>query len=146
MVNATLLIAIIGSGIGTQLGAARVLYGMGRDNALPRRFFGTIDPKSGIPANNVIFIGILALGGSLVMSYQLGAELLNFGAFLAFTGVNAATIFHYFVKGRNQRWSFLVLPLGGFIVSFYTWANLRCTAKLAGCIWLTVGILYGIYR
>ncbi|MGO8816712.1 MAG: APC family permease [Terriglobia bacterium] len=146
VVNATLLIATMGSGIGTQLGAARLLYGMGRDNALPRRFFGAINPKRGIPANNVIFIGALALGGSLVMSFQLGAELLNFGAFLAFMGVNAATIVHYFVKGRDRRWSFLVLPLGGFLVCFYTWVNLRWTAKLAGCIWLAVGILYGIYR
>ena len=146
VVNATLLIATMGSGIGTQLGAARLLYGMGRDNALPRRFFGAINAKRGIPANNVIFIGALALGGSLVMSYQLGAELLNFGAFLAFMGVNAATIIHYFVRGRDHRWSFLVLPLGGFAVCFYTWMNLRWTAKLAGCIWLVLGILYGLYR
>jgi amino acid transporter len=146
LVNATLLIATMGSGIGTQLGAARLLYGMGRDNALPRRFFGAINPKRGIPARNVMFIGVLAFGGSLVMSYQLGAELLNFGAFLAFMGVNAATIAYYIVKGRDRRWSFLVLPLGGFLVCLYTWANLRWTAKLAGAIWLTLGILYGIYR
>ena len=146
VVNATLLLATIGSGIGTQLGAARLLYGMGRDNALPQRFFGAIHPKRGIPANNVLFIGVLALGGSLVMSYQLGAELLNFGAFLAFTGVNAATIVHYFVKGRDRRWSFLVLPLGGLIVCLYIWANLRWVAKVAGCIWLLAGIVYGLYR
>lgn len=146
VVNATLLVATMGSGIGTQLGAARLLYGMGRDNALPQRFFGAIEPKRGIPANNVIIIGILALVGSLTISYQLGAELLNFGAFLAFMGVNASTIAHYFVKGRDHRWSFLALPLGGFVVCLYTWANLRWTAKLAGGIWLALGIVYGIYR
>ena len=146
VVNSTLLLATIGSGIGTQLGAARLLYGMGRDNALPRRFFGAIEPKRGIPANNVIFIGALALVGSLLVSYQLGAELLNFGAFLAFMGVNGATIAHYFVKGRDRRWSFLVLPLAGFLVCFYTWINLRWTAKLAGFIWLIIGIVYGLCR
>jgi len=146
VINATLLLATIGSGIGTQLGAARLLYGMGRDNALPRRFFAAIDPKRGIPANNVIFIGALALVGSLLISYQLGAELLNFGAFLAFMGVNGATIAHYFIKGRDRRWSFLVLPLAGFLVCFYTWINLRWTAKLAGFIWLAMGIVYGVYR
>jgi putrescine importer len=146
VVNATLLLATMGSGIGTQLGAARLLYGMGRDNALPRKFFGAIDSKRGIPANNVIFIGVLAMAGSLLMSFQLGAELLNFGAFLAFMGVNASTMVHYFVKGRDRRWSFLALPLGGFAVCFYTWINLRWTAKLAGGIWLALGILYGIYR
>ena len=146
LINATLLVATVGSGIGTQLGAARLLYGMGRDNAIPRRFFGAIEPKRRIPRNNVLFIGALALCGSLLISYQLGAELLNFGAFLAFMGVNAATIMHYFVKGRNRGWSYLALPLAGFLVCLYTWLNLRSTAKIAGLIWLVLGILYGIFR
>jgi amino acid transporter len=145
-VNLTLLVATTGSGIGTQLGAARLLYGMGRDNALPRRFFGAIDARRGIPSNNVLFIGALALCGSLVMSYQTGAELLNFGAFLAFMGVNGATIAHYFVRGRNRSWSYLAVPLAGFAICFYIWANLRATAKIAGAAWLIVGIVYGVFR
>src|SRR5205807_4505527 len=40
--NLTLLVASVGSGMGAQLGAARLLYGMGRGNALPRSFFGAI--------------------------------------------------------------------------------------------------------
>ena len=36
-VNAALLIATIGSGSGAHLGAGRLLYGMGRDNAIPRQ-------------------------------------------------------------------------------------------------------------
>src|SRR5262249_33675409 len=47
VINTTLLIATVGSGVGTQLGAARLLYGMGRDNMLPRRFFGVIEPSNG---------------------------------------------------------------------------------------------------
>jgi amino acid transporter len=144
VINATLLVATVGSGIGTQLGAARLLYGMGRDNALPRSFFGVIEPKRRIPRNNVLFIGALALCGSLVMSYELGAELLNFGAFIAFMGVNAATIMHYFVKGRNRSWSYLVMPMAGFLVCMYTWLNLRWTARIAGLVWLGLGILYGL--
>jgi len=35
LINATLLVATIGSGSAAQLGAARLLYGMGRDNAIP---------------------------------------------------------------------------------------------------------------
>ena len=93
LVNLTLLVATIGSGSGAQLGAARLLYGMGRDHALPRSFFGAIDPKRGIPRNNVIFVGALALAGSFALTYQLKAEMLNFGAFIAFMGVNAAA-FH----------------------------------------------------
>lgn len=146
VVNATLLIATVGSGIGTQLGAARLLYGMGRDNALPRRFFGAIEPKRCIPRNNVLLIGALALCGSLILSYQLGAELLNFGAFIAFMGVNAATFMHYVVKRRNRGWSYTVLPLAGFLVCLYIWLNLRSTARIAGLVWLSLGIVYGLLR
>src|SRR5262249_41479701 len=136
----------VGSGVGTQLGAARLLYGMGRDNMLPRRFFGVIEPSNGIPRNNVLFIGALALCGSLVVSYQLGAELLNFGAFLAFMGVNASTIMHYFIKNKNRGWSYLALPAAGFLVCLYTWLNLRWTARLMGVAWLALGISYWLIR
>src|SRR6266487_2000673 len=44
LINMTLLVATIGSGMGSQLGAARLLYGMGRGNALPKSFFGVIEP------------------------------------------------------------------------------------------------------
>ena len=41
LVNLTLLVASIGSGGGGQLAGARLLYGMGRDRALPPSFSGT---------------------------------------------------------------------------------------------------------
>src|SRR5260221_9303719 len=40
VVGFTLPIANFGSGMGAQIGAARLLYGMGRSNALPKTFFG----------------------------------------------------------------------------------------------------------
>ena len=46
IVNASLLLANIGSGMASQLGAARLLYAMGQDGALPRRFFGAVHPKN----------------------------------------------------------------------------------------------------
>src|SRR3982750_373447 len=46
LVNLTLLVANIGSGMGAQLAAARLLYGMGRDNALPKSFFVVVEGKA----------------------------------------------------------------------------------------------------
>lgn len=146
IVNGTLLLATIGSGMGSQLGAARLLYGMGRDNALPRRVFGHIDARTRVPNYNVLFSGAVALGGALVMSYQLGAELLNFGAFLAFTGVNAAAFRHYFLKGRDRRWTYAVLPLAGCAVCMYIWWSLRWQARVAGFAWLLAGAIYALVR
>jgi putrescine importer len=45
IVGFTLVVANFGSGMGAQLGAARLLFGMGRSNALPKSFFGAIEPK-----------------------------------------------------------------------------------------------------
>ena len=64
----TLLVANFGSGMGAQLGAARLLYGMGRSNALPKSFFGAVDPKRHVPRNNVIFVGVIALIGAFLFS------------------------------------------------------------------------------
>src|SRR5512146_2642775 len=95
VVGFTLLVANFGSGMGAQLGAARLLFGMGRSNALPKSFFGAVDPKRRVPRNNVFFVGGLALAGAFLLpavagqatGYELGANLLNFGALLAFMGV-----------------------------------------------------------
>src|ERR1700724_3009537 len=97
LLNFTVLIANIGSGMGSQLGAARLLYGMGRSNGIPKKFFGAIDPKNHIPRNNVLFVGALALTGAFLISYERGAELLNFGALIAFMGVNGAAFVRYYL-------------------------------------------------
>ncbi len=146
IVNFTLLVANIGSGVAAHLAAARLLYGMGRDDAIPRKFFGAIAAKTGIPRNNVIFVGMLALAGALILSYQLGAELLNFGAFIAFMGVNAAAFTHYFVRRKERSWSNFLMPFLGFSICLFIWLNLRWQAKVAGVLWLAAGIVYGFYK
>jgi len=146
VVNATLLVATIGSGSGAQLAGARLLYGMGRDNTIPRGFFGAIDAKRGIPRNNVLFTGALALVGAFFISYQLGAELLNFGAFIAFMGVNAAALIHYYVRQEEKKLGNLLPPLAGFFICLYIWLSLRTPAKIAGGIWLVVGIIYAAWK
>jgi putrescine importer len=146
IVNLTLLVANVGSGFGSQLGAARLLFGMGRDNAIPKRFFGYLDPKSRIPRNNVLFSGALALIGALVLSYGLGAELLNFGAFIAFMGVNASAFVHYCVRRKQWSWGDWVPPVLGFVVCCYIWLSLSSPAKIAGATWLAIGLLYGAAR
>ncbi|HVN06124.1 MAG TPA: APC family permease [Bryobacteraceae bacterium] len=146
VVNLTLLVATIGSGMGSQLGAARLLYGMGRDNTIPRGFFGAIEPKHGIPRNNVLFVGALALIGAFTMTYGLGAELLNFGAIIGFMGVNAAAFIHYFVRSKRKTLGMFLPPLLGFFFCLYIWKSLHHQALIAGGIWLSIGILYAAVK
>ncbi len=110
LMNFTILIANVGSGMGAQLAAARLLYGMGRSDALPRGFFGAIEPKRRIPMNNVLLIGAIALTGAFFITYERGVELLNFGAFIAFMGVNAAAFVRYFLRAAEKRWTNLGVP------------------------------------
>ena len=145
IMSLVLLVATIGSGFGSQMAAARLLYGMGRDGVLPGRFFAVIDPVRRIPRNNVLLSGALALGGAAVLSYDLGAELLNFGAFIAFMGVNAAALVHYCGRGK---WTFSLAapPIAGFLVCGYIWLSLSIPAKAAGSAWLLAGTAYGLWR
>src|SRR3989449_4423871 len=111
IVGFTLLVANFGSGMGAQIGAARLLYGMGRSNALPKSVFGAVDEKHHVPRNNVFFVGGIVLIGSFFLSYELGAEMLNFGALIAFMGVNAAAFIRYFVRAEEKKPWNLIPPL-----------------------------------
>src|SRR5437868_1059084 len=146
IVGFTLLIANFGSGMGAQIGAARLLFGMGRSNALPKSFFGAVDPKHHMPRNNVLFVGAIALAGAFIVSYGLGAEMLNFGALIAFMGVNAAAFMRYFVREREKKFTNLFPPVVGFVICLLLWLNLSKPAKIAGAIWMIVGIAFGAWK
>jgi len=150
----TLLVANFGSGMGSQLGAARLLYGMGRSKALPQSFFGVVDPKHRVPRNNVLFVGIMALAGAYVLpavageatGFELGANLLNFGALIAFMGVNAAAFVRYYLHQEDKKLINLLPPLLGFVICFLLWWNLSTKARIFGAIWMAVGIAVGAWK
>ena len=175
IVGFTLLLANFGSGLGSQLGAARLLYGMGRSNALPRSFFGAVDSKHRVPRNNVFVVGAVALIGAFVLeivagfrtyslgshaltletlksilnggeAYGLGAEMLNFGALIAFMGVNAAAFLRYYVRSNEKKLGFLVPPVLGFVICLALWLNLSRPAIIVGSIWMAAGILFGLWK
>ena len=150
-----LIVAAFGSGLTGTLGAARLLFGMGRDGVLPKKFFGQLKPGSNTPTNNILLIGGLAFVGAVLLNYigsayQHAGELLNFGAFLAFMGVNLACFWQFGVR-RQQGYqrrilADVVLPLIGFLFCGLIWVNLNMIAKTVGGIWFAVGILYVGYK
>jgi amino acid transporter len=146
LLNATLLVANMGSGIAAQFGAARLLYGMGRADALPRRFFGALSAKTAIPRNNVLLIGAATLAGVFLLTYERGAELLNFGAFIAFMGVNAAALIHYRFRSKEKVFLPAAIPLAGLLISGFIWLNLHLSAKLLGLAWIVIGLLLYWWR
>ena len=146
VVNISLLVASIGSGSGAHLGASRLLYGMGRDNAIPKKFFAAINPRTRVPSNNIILVGILVLAGAFTLNYSLGAQLLNFGALIAFMGVNASSFALYFLRNERKSFANFIVPVLGFSICLYLFLSLGIKAKIAGLCWLSAGVLYGAYR
>ncbi len=147
---AIMVVASLGSALTGQFGAARVLYGMGRDNALPKKFFGRLDPKHNSPTFNILLIGFLALSIAIILSYEQAVPILNFGAFLAFMGVNASVIGEFVVRtpaGHKRNWLWdLISPVLGFIFCAVIWVFLPTEAKTYGGIWCALGIVYAGYK
>lgn len=145
-----LVVACLGSGLAGLAGAARLLYAMGRENVLPRRWFGRFDSRRNQPTANIVLVGVLALAGAIGISYERGAALLNFGAFLAFMGVNLAAL-RSFGLARNGRpaWRMALgvgAPALGFLFCAAIWWSLPLPAKLAGGVWFAVGVAQVIWK
>jgi amino acid transporter len=145
-----LLIGSIGSGMTGQLGASRLLYGMGRDGVIPRKVFGHLDVKHACPNYNILIVGILACIGAVILNYQECAQLINFGAFLAFMGVNIASINEYFFRSEKKTvktFILYVLPAAlGFLFCLTIWINLPLKTFIIGGSWMFAGIIYLAFR
>jgi putrescine importer len=145
-----LILASVGAGLTGQVGAARLLLGMGRDNVLPRKLFGYLDPRRNTPTRNIWLIGIVAYIGTLFVGYEQAGEILNFGAFLAFMGVNLATFWQFWIvrqPGRKRRLlPDLVVPLLGFVFCLWIWLGLKLPSKIVGGVWFILGLIYCIIK
>ena len=150
LMNAALLVATIGSSLAAQLGAGRLLFAMGRDDVIPRPFFGHLHEVRQTPTFNLLLVGSVIIVGGLTLSYQSGAELVNFGAFIAFMGVNLAAIAHYYLRaddrGPASMLKNLLPPALGTLVCAYIWWSLRAEAKIVGFAWLGLGLAYCAWR
>jgi len=145
-----LAIANLGAGLTGQVGAARLLFAMGRDSVLPKRFFAHLSPKTNTPSFNILLIGAFTFAGSLGKRYDLIGELQNFGAFLGFMGVNIATIrqFYFLPQAGRQKsfWKDFLLPGLGFVICTIIWLGLGKIAKVVGGLWFAGGLIYCAVR
>jgi amino acid transporter len=145
-----LLISSLACGLAGLLGAVRLLYGMGRDNILPRKIFGHLNAERGNPSYNVIIAGVMAYVGTLAMGWERSVEILNFGALMAFMAVNlaAARYFGFSPEMKDKREVFLdvVVPASGFLFCLVIFLGLQSSTLVAGGIWVIVGAAYVILK
>lgn len=143
--TAITVIGTLASALASQASASRILFGMGRDGVLPKRFFGYVHSKHQTPTNNILLIGVISFA-ALVLDLETAVSLVNFGALAGFALVNLSVIFYYFI--RNKRRSgfeivkYLVFPSLGALVCTKIWLSLAANSKILGFIWLAVGVVY----
>ena len=148
---AAIILASFGGSFTGVLAAARLMFGMGRDSVLPHRVFSHIGPRSGTPTYNILLTGAILFAGAIGLeyignAYEHAGELVNFGAFFAFMGVNLSAFWQFAVVQRRERKPRLITdvlpPLLGFAFCALIWWNLNVIAKAVGGIWFAVGIAY----
>jgi putrescine importer len=145
-----LLVSSMACGLAGHVGAARLLYSMGRDDVIPKKFFGYLNPKTGSPVLNEWVVGILAYIAVLTIPWERAAEIVTFGALLAFAAVNLVAMLHFWYSpGPGVRRNFFIdafVPSFGAVFCFVLMMGLQPWTKYAGLAWLGVGLIYASYR
>jgi len=130
---------------------SRILYGMGRDNILPKKFFGRLSPRFQTPLNNILLASAISLTALFYQDNLFGAaSLISFGAVTGFFMVNLSVVFHYYIR-RNMRGGlntlkYLIIPGIGMITLIVVFVNIETTAKILGSVWLVIGAIYLAFK
>jgi len=144
-------VAIIAStftaGLTGQASASRLMFSMGRDEVLPKKFFTYMHPKFKTPILNILLMGTISVVGALALQISFVAELMNFGGLMGFMFVNLSVIaYYYFRKGEKKFFRYLLLPALGFLICLYLFINLSPLTLKVGFIWLGIGFVYAAVR
>ena len=140
------IVTVMASGISAHAGVSRLMYVMGRDGVLPKKFFGHIDSSSHTPSYNIWLAGVICLTAGF-MSLEFVVALISFGALTAFSFVNLSVICSYgFRDGRLKNLhdivQFFVIPLLGFVAIGALWLEVEDTSLKAGIAWAAIGLVY----
>ncbi len=71
---------------------------------------------------------------------------MNFGALIAFMGVNVAALLRYYVRNPQKQLGNLIPPILGFLICFALWLSLDHLAQVIGAIWMAGGIAFGVWK
>src|SRR5579871_4130904 len=133
----------LASALTAQAATARLLYSMGRDGMLPRAL-ARISERRKTPDVAILVIAALTLvlGVFLVNQLELLTSMVNFGALTGFMALHVSVVVWFMWRQRSRLWlRHLVSPVVGFAIIAYVLANAQANAKIAGAIWLAVGVL-----
>ncbi|MEV8214193.1 APC family permease [Leifsonia sp. NPDC077715] len=138
--------AAVASSLASHASVSRMIYVMARNGSgRVSRTLSYIHPRFRTPATAVLLVGVVSLLAA-AFTLEFVSSMINFGALIAFTVVNATVIIHFALRrkefrgGRNIVRN-IVLPGIGMLLTGVLWANLHLDALTYGLVWLTIGII-----
>ena len=133
------------SAMASQASVSRILYAMGRQGILPRPFFGYLSSRFHTPVRSTVLVGLLSCI-ALVISLELAAAMISFGALVAFSFVNLSVLKHYVIdEGRRTPGDLVkygLVPAIGVVLTLWLWTSLSGTTFVVGLTWVAVGFVY----
>ncbi|ATH91974.1 APC family permease [Bacillus glycinifermentans] len=143
------MVAVISSSLSSHASASRLLYAMGRDSSLPKRFFGYIHPTLKTPVFNIVFIGLISLT-AMIGELEVIYSFISFGALIGFIFVHLSVIAHYYIRRRQKglldTLRYLILPFLGAAFCGWLLLSISKNALIIGAVWLIAGFLYFWFR
>ncbi|MCC6147517.1 MAG: APC family permease [Anaerolineaceae bacterium] len=134
-----------GDGIAAQAAVSRLIYGMSRDEQLPK-FLSKINPKTQSPFVAIVLVALITFPISIILPLDIISSLVNFGALTAFIILHLTVIYHYVIKEKRRTTkdilTYCVLPIIGLVIIGFVWFGLATEAKTLGFIWLGIGVIY----
>jgi amino acid transporter len=139
----------IGDGLVAQAAISRLLFSMSRDKMMPA-FLSKVHPKYQTPYMSTLFVAVIAIAIGTLISMDLLASMVNFGALTGFLFLHVSVVSHYVIRKKQtdavSLVKYLLLPLIGFCIIFYVWMNLQPEARMVGFAWLAIGFVYTAYK
>jgi amino acid transporter len=129
--------------LAAQVATARLLFSMARDGKLPR-LLAHVHAERKVPERAIVLVAAVNLLVSLALANQLEllASMVNFGALTGFLMLHLSVIVHFAWRQKSGDWvRHLLVPLVGFAIIAYVLVNMGMQAKIAGIVWLTIGIV-----
>ena len=137
------LLSGLAGALTAQAATARLLYSMARDGMLPKAL-AHVNAKRQTPIRAILLTAAitLVLGIFMVDQLELLTSMVNFGALAGFLALHLSVVIWFIGKQKSRKWiSHLVSPVLGFAIVAYVLVNAQTNAKVAGLIWLGVGVL-----
>ncbi|MBK2357226.1 amino acid permease [Francisella hispaniensis] len=142
--TAGLIVCMVIFNIVATAAGARLLYGMGRDRAIPRAIFGKVNKKFKTPHNNILIIIVIELVLGLFLNLNYIVDLVNFGAILGFTILNIAVFYKIFCKNKIEK-SYknitMLIPLAGAVSMLIMISMMEKYTLTVGIIWSIIGVV-----